>query len=104
MPQGPDGGFLPSGFGPGENGGAQLIAALLNIDGIACYGLDSVGGDPVFAIGRDWIVLSTGQTVGEVLDAAVLSCGAGFAGILGEINESWDQGFDAGTVSPCPGL
>jgi hypothetical protein len=99
---GPDGGFLPSGFNPGENGGSQLIAALLSIDGVACYGLDRVGGDPVDAVGRDWIVLSTGQTVGEVLDAAMATCGAGFADILGEINESWDEGFDIGTVSPCP--
>ena len=99
---GSDGGFVPSGFNPGENGGSQLIAALLSIDGVACYGLDRVGGDPVGAVGRDWIVLSTGQTVGEVLDAAMVTCGDGFAGILGEINESWDEGFDIGTVSPCP--
>ena len=30
--------------------------------------------------------------------------GQGYAGLLGEINESWDEGFDLGTVSPCPGL
>jgi hypothetical protein len=99
---GVDSGFLPSGFNPGDNGGSQLIAALLSVDGVACYGLDRVGGAPVDAVGRDWIVLSTGQTVGEVLDAAMATCGAGFAGILGEINESWDEGFDIGTVSPCP--
>lgn len=99
---GSDDGFVPSGFNPGENGGSQLIAALLSVDGVAAYGLDRVGGDPVDAVGRDWIVLSTGQTVGEVLDAAMATCGAGFAGILGEINESWDEGFDIGTVSPCP--
>ena len=99
---GSDTGFIPSGFNPGENGGSQLIAALLSIDGVACYGLDRVGGDPVGAVGRDWIVLSTGQTVGAVLDAAMATFGDGFAGILGEINESWDEGFDVGTVSPCP--
>jgi hypothetical protein len=99
---GSDSGFVPSGFNPGENGGSQLIAALLSIDGVACYGLDRVGGNPVDAVGRDWIILSTGQTVGEVLDAAMATCGDGFADILGVINESWDEGFDIGTVSPCP--
>jgi hypothetical protein len=98
---GADGGFVPSGFQPGENGGSQLIAALLSIDGVACYGLDRVGGDPVGAVGRDWIILATGQTVGDVIDEAMDTCGAGYAGILGVINESWVEGFDEGTVAPC---
>lgn len=92
LTRGSDGGFVPSGFEPGQNGASQLIAAILNV-----YGVGQVG--------PDWYILSTGEQVGDVIAEALqdpCNVSGEMTGKLGTINESWDEGVDNGTVSPCP--